>query len=544
MAANDGTTLTARLPAMLGTGGSQIFGLLLGLAAVIAVLVGSYMWSQSPDYRVLYSNVSDKDGGEIVAALQQQNIPYKFAEGGGAILVPSTHVYEARLRLASQGLPKGSLVGFELMENPKFGTSQFAEQINYQRALEGELARSVQALAAVAGARVHLALTKPTVFYREQQKASASVLINLHPGRTLDPEQVNAIAHLVSSSVPNLSVKDVSIIDQNGNLLSNEKGGGKRGLDPSQIKYVADLELSYAKRIEAIVAPLVGEKNVRAQVTADIDFSEIEKAEEIYKPNQNAPDAVVRSQQTSESSSSTGSQAGGVPGALSNQPSAPASAPINGAAPAAAAGATAAAGSPLNTRKDSTVNYEVNKTIQHVQQPFGGIRRISAAVVVNFRKVVAEDGKVSYKPLTPQEITQINDLVREAMGYSKDRGDSLNVTNSAFNEQVEEVVPETPFWKQPATWLQAKEVARQLLIAGVALFLVLGVLRPLLKDLAKARATPQQPPLIDGNPQLAAPAAGQPAGYEQNLQMVKQLAQQEPALVANVVKNWVSGTAE
>ena len=537
--------LVARIPLLSGRGTASTFGLIIGLAAVAALMFGAWTWSQAPEYRVLYSNVSDRDGGAIVAALQQINVPYKFSEGGGAILVPAAFVYEARLRLASQGLPKGGLVGFELMENPKFGTSQFLEQVNYQRGLEGELARSIQSIGAVAGARVHLALTKPSVFYREQQKPSASVIVNLYPGRSLDAEQVNAIAHLVSSSVPDLPLKNISIIDQNGNLLSAERAPGDHGLDATQIKYVQDLEQTYAKRIEAILAPLVGEANVHAQVTADIDFSQTEKAEETYKPNQNPAAAVIRSQQTTEtnSGSAAGAQGGGVPGALSNQPPAPATAPIT--APAAGAAAPAAGASASNTsggnmHKDSTINYEVDKTISHVQQSFGGIKRLSAAVVVNYRKQSGAAGKVSYKPLTPQELAQITDLVKESMGYSKERGDTLNVANSPFTVPETEVVAETPFWKQPATYLQAKDIIKQLLIAGVAIFLVLGVLRPLLKDLAKARADSMRTMAAGGDGQLLGEMPMGMNGHEQNLESVKQLARQEPKLVASVVKNWVA----
>lgn len=306
-----------RFPAISQLFAPQHLGTLLTAAAIIALAVGAWLWSQTPDYRVLYTNVSDHDGGDIVAALQQMNVPYRFAEGGGAILVPATHVHEARLRLASQGLPKGSLVGFELMENPKLGASQFLEQVNYQRALEGELARTIQSLSAVAGARVHLALTKPSVFVREQQKPSASVLLNLQPGRTLDALQVSAIVHLVSASVPDLPMKNVALIDQNGNLLTAEPTGqNANALDATQLKYLHELETTYAQRIESILTPITGADNVRAQVTADVDFSQSERAEEIYKPNQNPTDAAVRSQQTSESNSPTPTTAGGVPGAL------------------------------------------------------------------------------------------------------------------------------------------------------------------------------------------------------------------------------------
>lgn len=545
---NSGQPVAPRFTVLAQLPNQQKLGLMVVAAALVALMAGAWMWSQAPDYRVLYPNVSDRDGGSIIAALQQMNVPYKFADGGGAILVPADKVHEMRLRLASQGLPKGGISGFELMENQKLGGSQFLEQVNYQRALEGELARSIQSLQAVQGARVHLAISKPSVFVREQQKPSASVLLNLYPGRMLEPAQVSAVVHLVSSSVPDLPVKNVTVVDQNGNLLSSPAGTvNTAGLDAGQLKYVRELEQSYANRIETILAPIVGNSNVRAQVTADVDFSLVERAEEIYKPNATPADAAVRSQQTSESTTSGGNTTpAGVPGALSNQPPAPASAPLN-AAPGASAN-PAAAGTPppappLNARKDSTVNYEVDKTIRHVRQPLGSIKRLSVAVVVNHRKETDTSGKISFKPLSQAELTQVNDLVREAMGYNKERGDTLNVVNSPFSIAEPEVIPETPFWKKPETVLLAKETGKHLLIAAVLLYLAFGVLRPLLKNLAQARpATPVLPEAMQD--QAAALRNQMNLSYEQQLVAAKQLAQQEPKLVANVVKDWMSGNEQ
>jgi flagellar M-ring protein FliF len=519
-------------------------------AAGVALVAGAWIWSQTPDYRVLYANMSDRDGGAIIAAIQQMNVPYKFVDGSGAIMVPSDKVHEVRLRLAGQGLPKGGPSGFELMENPKFGTSQFLEQVNYQRALEGELARSIQTVSAVQTARVHLALSKPSVFVREQQKPSASIVLNVYPGRTLEPAQVSAIVHLVSSSVPDLPVKNVTVIDQHGNLLSSAGQNTPPGLDPGQLKYVHELEQSYAKRVEAILVPIVGAGNVRAEVTADIDFSQVERAEEVYRPNGNATEAAVRSQQTTETTSSSPSGAsGGVPGALSNQPPANATAPIN-AQPAAANGtpavagaaASAAAAAAVNSRKDATVNYEVDKTIRHVRQPIGGIKRVSVAVVVNNRREVDNAGKVSMKPLTEAEMAKITELVKEATGYSKERGDTVNVVNSAFSVITPEVAPEAPFWKKPDLYLTIKEIGKHLLLAGAVLYLIFGVLRPLVTRVLAHR--PVHVAEEDHEDMPAAEGSGRSASmrrtYEQRLQNAQQLAQEEPKLVANVVKEWMS----
>lgn len=517
--------------------------LMVGAAMVIAVMAGVWMWSQQPDYRVLFSNFSDRDGGAIVASLQQLNIPYKYAEGGGAILVPAAQVHDARLKLASQGLPKGGNVGFELMENQKLGVSQFHEQVNFQRALEGELARSIQAIGAVAGARVHLALPKATVFVRDQQKPTASILINLHPGRALDQQQVSAIVHLVASSVPELPPKNVSLIDQNGNLLSqSDKQPGANGLDPSQLKYVQDLQQSIARRIESIVTPIVGLNNVRAEATADIDFSHTEQAAEVYKPNQ-APNAgTIRSQQSSESVNGANASASGVPGALTNQPPAPATAPLT-SPPADESGATAGApGS--NRQKDMTVNYEVDKTVRYVQQPMGGVKRLSVAVVINFkREVDSQTGKVSMKPLTEAEKTQITDLVKEAMGYNKDRGDSLNVVNSPFASIEAEKIDPVPIWKQPETLQTAKDVGKYLAGIGILLYLFFGVLKPMLARVSDSMKPAPPPRITSDQDEDDVQIEIQPRGYEQNLNRAKQLARDDPKLVANVVKSWV-GTNE
>lgn len=533
--------------------GQQKMGMILAVSAIVALAAAGWMWNRAPDYKVLFSNISDRDGGAIVATLQQMDVPYKFAEGGGAILVPASQVHDVRLKLASQGLPKGGLVGFELMENQKFGTSQFLEQVNFQRALEGELARSIQSLAAVSGARVHLAMPKQSVFMREQQKPSASVLVNLYAGRTLDSQQVSAITHLVSSSVPNLPLKNVTVVDQHGNLLSKiDESNINTGLDPSQLKYVQALEQSYIKRIEAILSPIVGQENVRAQVAADIDFAQSEHTSEQYKPNQDPADSAVRSQHTSESANRPGQGEGGVPGALSNQPPAPATAPVtapspapNAAQPGAAPGTPPAVPpAPPNTRKDATINYEVDKTIQHVRKQVGGIKRLSVAVVVNYRKVTDQDGVTSAKPLTEAEKVQITDLVKEAMGFSNERGDTLNVVNSAFADMEREPMPELPLWKQPDMVELAQQIGKTLLIGGLILYLVLGVLRPMLKRMNPPPLPPLAAEQPDNNVPQVIPAPKQPpqiSQHEQTLALARQLARDDPKMVANVVKQWVAG---
>ncbi len=519
----------------------QKMGVVVGVAALFALIAGAWMWGQTPDYRVLYSNLSDRDGGAIIESLQQMNVPYKFAEGGGALLVASNQVHEARLKLASQGLPKGGNVGFELMENQKFGITQFAEQVNYQRALEGELARSVESIGAVAAARVHLAIPKPSVFVKEQQKPSASVVLSMQGGRLLDSAQVSAIIHLISSSVPEMSAKSVTVVDQNGTLLSaSHDGNTNEGLDANQLKYVQQIEQSYIKRIEALLTPMLGANNMRAQVSADIDFSRTEQTSESYKPNQNSADSTIRSKQSSEAMNGSGLNASGVPGALTNQPPVPATAPIVADTGTQTGGATANSGNISNLQKESTVNYEVDRTIRHTILPVGSIKRLSVAVVVNGnRKVTDAKGKTSNKPLADAEKEQINNLVRDAMGFDQTRGDSLNVQVAAFTES-KELVEESPFWKQPDTIELAKELLKYALIAGIMLFVVFRVIKPALDTLLTPKsATGGFTAAEESEATSEATYTPSVPSYEQNLQTARQIAQQEPKIVASVIKEWV-----
>lgn len=528
----------------------QKLSLIMGLAAAIALSVGLWIWAQTPDYRVLYGNLSDRDGGMVIDALQRLNVPYKVGEGG-VVLVPASQVYDLRLRLASQGLPKGGTVGFELLDNQKFGTSQFQEQVNYQRALEGELARSIQSLAAVESARVHLAIPRPTVFVRDQQAPTASVLLSLYPGRVLDQGQISGVVHLVASSVPGLTAKNVTVVDDAGNLLSPQQGTeGRSGLDPNQLDYIRAVERSYTKRIEAIISPITGADNVRTQVTADLDFSRTEQTAEIFKPNSAPADQAIRSQQSSETVGGGGQGASGVPGALSNQPPGAATAPVTAPATAAPQGGQAAAGSG-NMHKESTINYEVDKTIRHTTMPVGSIKRLSVAVVVNFKKQTDKAGKVTYKPLSAEELGQINNLVKEAMGFNAQRGDTLNVVNASFSPEERPAVPPLPIWKDPENIALAKELLKNLLVAGIILYLVFGLIRPMLRDLTRKPESDalagSEPGVsgMEGRPGMEAAAEARGgahmAGFDENLNTAKELAKQDPRIVANVVKEWVAG---
>jgi flagellar M-ring protein FliF len=518
--------------------------LVVAAAAVVAVMAVFWLWSQQPDYRVLFSNYSDKDGGSIVAALEKMNVPYKFSDSGTAILVPAAQVHQARLKLASDGLPKGGNIGFEVLENQKFGVSQFVEQVNFQRALEGELERSIQSIGAVEVARIHLAIPKASVFVRDQQKPTASVLLNLRGGRSLDAQQVGAVVHLVASSVPNLPAANVTVVDQNGNLLSDtSKKMGSNNLDPTQLKYIEDIQQSIVKRVESIITPIVGAKNVRAEASAEIDFSSIEQAAESYKPNQKPDDAAIRSLQSNESLTSNGAGATGVPGALSNQPPANATAPLT---TPEGANSGAADGAPVNNQKNIMTNYEVDKTVRYSQQGMGGIKRLNVAVVVNNMPVVDKAGKVTYRPLTEAEKTQINDLAMQAMGFNKERGDALAVVNSSFAGEPVEIIPEVPLWKNPEVIEYGKDALR--FIVGIVVLLIIykRALSPMLRKLTapspKLLEAPKDEDAVvnlsgeGGQAQLSSSA-----GSNNNLAAARQLAKDNPRMVASVVANWTSG---
>lgn len=526
--------------------------ILLGAAAaLVALIVAVAMWSSEPKYKVLFSNLDDRDGGAIVTALGSMNVPYKYNDTGTALLVPADRVYDARLQLASQGLPRGGSVGFELMDNARFGASQFAEQINYQRGLEGELARSIESMHTVQHARVHLAMPRQSLFVRERQPPTASVLLNVYPGRSLSDAQVSAISWLVASSVPELTAENVSIVDQNGRLLSTPTGEG-RGMDADQMRMVRETEQRTVERILTILNPLVGPGNVHAQASAEMDFSRREETSEVYRPNQDPGQAAIRSQQTSESNQRGINPAQGVPGALSNQPPANAQAPIANPPQTqpprpgqpqqqgqqqqqttTGAGAQGAGGT-VSDRRDATTNYEVDRTISHIKQPVGTLKRLSVAVVVNY--VRDKDGELAALP--PEELSKLTNLVREAMGYSESRGDSLNLVNSQFNDGP----PAVPMWRDPEMIALFKTILAWLVGGVLALWLYRKIRRsvgdylypPVDPEVAEAERIEAQREAQD----LA--RAKETDRYQDNLERARTMANKDPRAVAMVLRTWMT----
>ena len=466
----------------------------LGFAGLVLALGVVFSAGRSnQDYRVLFANVNEGDGSAIITALQQMNVPYQFTEGGGAITVPQGLVYETRLKLAGQGLPKAGNVGFELLENQKFGTSQFVERVNYLRGLEGELARSVSSLGQVKSARVHLAVPKPSAFVREQERPSASVVLTLHPGRMLDGPQIAAIARLVSSAVPGMRVQEVSIMDTESGILGNS-ATRQEGLDPSQLKYTSELEAALNRRVAAILEPLAGKDGFRAQVSVDLDFDERERTSETFGKNA-PPNQAIRSQLSIESNGGK-SSSGGVPGSLTNQPQDAAKAPITTEAKgenlrAPGSVDTGASGSDdANSRNEKTVNYEVDRAIERIKSSKGQLRRVSAAVVLDYKYEKGAKANASRSvAYTPQEIQQINALVKDAIGFVQRRGDTVSVANLPFSEEPAAVVEDIGRITPELT----SQLVRYGAIALGLLFAYFAIARPLMRPVPLPPIDPDLP---------------------------------------------------
>ena len=533
--------------------------LALGTAVLAAIAVALTLGGPKNDYKVLFAGLSDKDGGAVIAQLSQMNVPYRTSDGGGAILVPAAQVHEVRMKLGLQGLPRSGTGGYELLDAPKFGQTQAGENVAIKRAIEGELMRTISSLSAVQSARVLLALPAANGFFREQQKPSASVVVTLHPGRTLDAAQLAGIVHLVSSSVPEMSPKAVSVVDGSGTLLTaQDPASSIGGLDAQQLKYVQQIEGSLQRRVLDLLEPVVGRENLRVSVTADLDFSESLLVSEQYRPNQGEEPAAVRTLQTSESTGSTPAPPGGVPGAQTNQPPVPASAPIAGAAQRLQ---PTQGGGNASTRRESSTQFEVDKTQRTTRSATGTVRRLSAAVVVNHRNVVDPKGKSSATPLTDAEIGNLTALVEQGIGFSKERGDTVKVVNAPFRSDEAPKEEGAPLWREP--WLHdlLRTAALPLGLGFVALLVVWTLIRPALKTLnapptvaigeLKPAPGSQVNAVVDDITALPGPAAEESAAAAPALQAPEPLggealerarvmAKENPAAVANIVRSLMS----
>lgn len=552
-------------------------GLLVGLAASIAIGFGMVLWSQQPDYKPLYGSLNGVDANKVVEALTAADIGYKIEPNSGALLVKADDLGRARMKVAGAGLaPTDNNVGFEILDKEQaLGTSQFMEATNYRRGLEGELARTVSSLNNVKAARVHLAIPKSSVFVRDDRKPSASVLVELYPGRTLEPSQVLAIVNLVATSVPELDKSQVTVVDQKGNLLSDQQELSELTMAGKQFDFTRRMESNFTQRVHSILAPVLGNGRYKAEVSADVDFSAVESTSESFNPDQPA----LRSEQVNNEERQNSSGPQGVPGALSNQPPGPASSPQTTAQNAG--GDFVAPGQPLkdangqtiidpktgkpelapyptDKRQQNTRNYELDRSVSYTKQQQGRLRRLSVAVVLDDRMIAdPKTGEISHQPWSADELARFTRLVQDAVGYDASRGDSVSVINAPFAPELGDEIVSPPFYSQPWFW----DVVKQVLGIVFILVLVLGVLRPVLNNLSgnKSKAMVAggaagegglgelgglEGELSEDRVSLGGPASillpSPSEGYDAQLNAIKTLVAQDPGRVAQVVKDWIN----
>jgi flagellar M-ring protein FliF len=517
-------------------------GLLAGVAAAVAAAVWLVLWSQGQNYTVLYGQLSERESGQVMDALTAAGIEYKL-NPSGAVSVPESKVQEARIRLAGQGLPQSDSMGIEMIQKESaLGSSSMMESARYQSVLETELARTIVKVQGVQGARVHLALPKPSVFLQDSHKATASVMLQLYPGRRLEPGQVAAIVHLVASSVPELSANDVTLVDQAGSLLNSPDESSEAAVSTRQLEYTRKLEEGYQRRIIELLEPLVGAGRVRATVTADVDFTVSEETRENYDPQKTA----VRSEQTSNETRKGADGAEGIPGALSNQPPGTAGAPVVAGAtptPGSPPGQTAAAaGGPSSSAQKSTRNFELDRTLAYIKQPTGNLKRLSVGVVLDDWQKTDADGKPTTSPMTEEDIKRFTQLVREAIGLKDDRGDQLNVLNQTFKSNPPPgPVEALPIWQAP--WVA--QLGKQVVGAGLVLLVAFLILRPLMKSLTKSpRSTSATMEDVAADKVSLSKQGGTPIklqpSFEQQIAAARTLVGQDPKRAAQVVKDWVA----
>ncbi len=527
-------------------------GLMVALAASVAIGFAVVLWTQGDDYRPLYSGLDRLDSSEVVGILEQNDIQFKVDTKTGALLVATGDIHNARLKLAEIGLPSSNSVGFELLDKEQpLGTSQFMETTRYRRGLEGELARTITSMNAVRHTRVHLAIPKTSVFVRDAREPRASVFIELYPGRGINAKQVSAISNLVASSIPELSLDNVTVVDQKGNLLSTGEEDPKLMKAAQELEYTREIEKKIIKRVQVLLDPIIGSSRFRAEVAADVDFNEVEQAEEMFNPDLPA----VRSEQTVDEQR-VGGGVGGIPGALANQP------PANGAAPEQAnAGNGGAGGQPSNSRSQATRNFELDRTMSYTKHQVGKVRRLSVAVVVDDKLVTdAETGDSNYETWSDNELERLAILVRDAVGFSAVRGDSVNIINTPFIDDGIDLsdIAEPAIWEQD--WF--RELMKPIIGFLVVLVMVVGLLRPILKTLAKTGSESRddeeaqqlaaleaaglgsfdelsdEAVTLTGGGVLALP--GPEESYEQMLNTIKGLVAEDPGRVSQVIKRWIN----
>ncbi len=546
------------------------FGKLIGLAAAVAIGMVVVLWTAEPNYSPLYTNMSGKDAAQVADALMSRDIDFKLDATSGTLLVDQTRLSEARLLLASQGLADGTAKGMEMLQQDQgLGTSQFIENARYNHALEAELVRSVESIRAVDKARIHLAIPEQSIFIRNRTKPSASVVVKLHPGRVLNPGQVEAIVQMIASSIPMLESSEVKVVDQFGRLLTDEKDEGM-SLTSKQFDYTRKLEDNFVDRIINLLQPIVGEGKVNAQVAAQLDFSAVESTREAYDPER----SVVRSEQVSEEAIGGFAQALGIPGALSNQP--PGTGRIGAEVAPEVGTDDETIGTeeyPANQNRSSTRNFEVDRVISHTSNPVGSVQRLSVAVIIDDKQMTADDGSVSKTPYSAEEIASFDKLVKETIGFDENRGDSVSIISTSFLEIEAPVADVVPAWQSLLNEAWIVNLIKQVLGALGLIAVYFIFVRPALRSLSLKNSDaetgggagdagvngvqtlgapmPMQqgmpgqqqyagiPNLADDPNNAAAMVRRKDATYEQKVDMARSMVMDDPARVANVMKHWV-----
>ncbi len=527
-------------------------GLMVGLAASVALGVAVVLWAQEPNYQPVVGDLSAYNPQDVTSILDSSGIDYKMDTRTGALLVPSDQVYDARLKLAAEGVTDRKTIGYELLDQERgLGTSQFMETISYRRGLEGELARTIASMRGVRNARVHLAIPERSVFIRDAREPSASIFLEVFAGRRPEQEQIRAIVNLVAGSIPMMNRDQVTVVDQNGNLLTGEESKLKADTDrmKDQYEYTSRVEERLSRRVTSLISPIVGDGRYRAEVSADLDFSAVERAEELYNPEQQA----IRSERELTEQRGAGNLMSGVPGALSNQP------PGDATVPEVAGAAVDENGDPIappvNVRKEATRNYEIDRTVSYTRQEMGAVKRVTVALAVDDMKVVdPQTGEVTYEPWPEAELQRLAMLVRDAVGYSAERGDSVTVMNTPFAPEDAVTFEQPGFWEQPWFW----DLMKQVLAGLVILILVLGLLRPTLKALSgggqRDRGLGSDGDGYDSfdgfegdkalqkamSPQDDLLLPGATDSYDRQLNALKGLIAEDPSRVAQVMRQWVN----
>lgn len=525
-------------------------GLMIGLATSVAIGFAVVLWAKGEDYRPLYGSTANIDVSKVVQVLEANSIEYKMDNSSGAMMVVADKIHDARLKLADAGFPGQKTAGFELLDQEQsLGTSQFMETARYRRSLEGELAKSIASISIINRARVHLAVPKSTVFIRAKRNPTASVLVDLFPGTSLKQAQVKAIANLVASSVPEMQLEDVAVIDQKGNLLSDFDENSDLVIAEKHMQFTKKLEDNLAERIQRILKPVVGSGRFKAEVSADVDFTEVEQTDEVYNPDLPA----MRSEQVLDEQKVGADLIAGVPGALTNQP------PNDGAAPEQAQPANGGGNAPTpgSTRKQATRNYELDRTISYTKHQVGNLRRLTVAVVVDDIVTQGEGDAIVRTQWSDADLERLAVLVRNAVGFDAARGDSVNVINSPFIDPDEEYVfPEPELWEHP----MVEKLAKWLGVFILFLLVLLMVIRPAMRNLTASgkemREEEAQKALeaagladlsLEGDDDttlslttgdsLLLPSPSE--SYDQQLNTVKGLIAEDPGRVAQVVRQWV-----